>query len=417
LFFAVRYRRYFLLLIPFLQYAGFFLMTQDRPPEWNFIVCYAELVMLLVFVGSYRLQDRMSHFLLLYPLASIPSLVMATGNLYQSIFLTVLLCLTAFAYRFYMDNMPWLLSKKFPALIVATWITYGFMVMVHMQWKYGAVLGRHLAAGAFAIQTRSGGLGGSNHAGGIIMFFLPFVKDARILVLATVYLLLTASRGVYFLLPFLWLAMLINSGKFGKLRLQVLKAAVMVGVLLVVAGAYLPEDYKTEVWNFTMNRVFGDASHPTMQTISTRMHDAGREELRQQALKVSQKNYFQGIGLGGFYWGQKEIGAPQEFSNAHNLYLTLLAEGGVLFLSLFLGLLGYMFVLAHRYSREALISLSIFSIYALYSGQLYEASGIVSACDYYYLVFILAYLKFIERSHNGQRRILGRSAAPGRPAI
>ncbi len=380
-------------------------MTEGRAPEFNFVICYAELVLLILFAGTYRIRDRLSHFLLLYPLASIPSLVMATGNFYQSIFLTTLLCMTAFAYRFYLDKMPWMLTIKIPDLIVLTWVSYGVVTMIHQQIKYGQELGAHLAWGAFALTIRSGGLGASNHAAGLILLFLPFVKNIWIMVLANLFLLTTASRGVYFIVPFLWLALLIKGkgSMLNKRRMNLVKAASLLLVILVLTINFLPKVYREQVWERNLQRVFGDATTLSLEKIRERLHDDARQDIRRQAIQISMGTYFQGIGIGGFYWGQGLIGAVQEFSNAHNLYLTLLCEGGLFFLMFFLGLLAYMLVLASRHSGEALISLVIFSFYGLFSGEIYSTSGLASACDYYYLVFILAYLKFIEMSHRVKR--------------
>ena len=401
--YAIKFKRYFLLLIPFLQYAGFVFMIKGRPPEMNFIIGYAELSILCLFALQYRLRDKTSLFLLVFPLSSLPSLILAQGNLCQSIFIVTLLSLSAFLYQFYLKNMEWFLAKNIFDLIVLIWIFFGILTKIYEGIKYGH-LASYKSSGIYGILSRGGGIGGSNHVAGIILMFLPFIKDYRVIVLCNIFLLFTFSRGVYVVLILFWLVKTVKSFSFMRMRIKkvALKTAFLFMVVLFLLWSCMPEIYKTQVVNWAKQRTgitYG------IEGLYSHVANDPRWKIYRQAILILKKTMFQGIGLGGFYWGQGLIGEKQEFSNAHNLYLTVLSEGGVLFFLGFLGLLGYMFVLSSRYSRKALYSMVIFFVFGLFSGEIYEASGLASACDYYYLVFILAYLTYVKNMRLRQKSV------------
>jgi len=407
---GIKYRRYFLLLIPFLQYAALFM--KPYPPEMNFIVCYAELIILSIFAlqEGLHFKDKPSLYLFFFPFLSLPSLLCAQGNLYQSIFIIGLLSLSAFLYCFYLKNMEWLLNKNIFNLIVLVWVVFGISAKVYG----GIMLGRTfpLSTWTYIVLTRSGGLGGSNHAGGIILFFLPFVKDYRILSLTTFFLLSTFSRGIYAPLVIIWIILLFRIFKvrFTKKKLlevsllirkrnELLKALFLICIIFCLIWHFIPQTYKAEFSKEAFQRILGAESWGSTisEKIKNRTLKDDRWDIWGQSLRIFKKTSYQGIGLGGFAWGQELIGATYKYSNAHNMYLTLLCEGGIFFFLGFMGLLFYMFRLAFRYSYSALISLAIFAFYGLYSGEIYEVSRMASACDYYYLIFLLAYLTYMKK--------------------
>jgi len=393
---SIKYRRYFLLLIPFLQYAGLFL--KPHHPEINFIISYAELLILGIFAfqEGFRLKDTTPQCLFLLPFLSLPSLLCAQGNLYQSIFIISLLSLSAFLYIFYLKNMEWFLNKNIFDLIVLVWIVFGILTKIYV----GIMMGRALPlpTWVYIIINRGGGLGGSNHAGGIILFFLPFVRDYRILSLATLFLFTTFSRGIYAPLILLWIILL-----FIRKKNELLKAFILLCIVFCLIWNFIPhtDQNRFSFSNYLFNRTIGISTSwgtTISEKIKNRIFKDTRWDIYGQALKIFKKTSYRGIGLGGFAWGQEFIGRTRKYSNAHNLYLTLLCEGGIPFFLGFFGLLFYMFRLAFRYSRNGLISLSIFACYGLYSGEIYEASRLVSACDYYYLIFLLAFLTYMKKS-------------------
>lgn len=377
-------------------------MKEGRPPEINFIICYAELIILGLFAlqEKQHIKSKISLYLFLFPFLSFPSLLFARafGNFYQSIFLMMLLSLSAFLYQFYLKNMDLFIRKNIFNFIILIWIGSGILTKIYEGVKWGSVLAPYMSSGLYGVLSRGGGIGASNHVGGIILFFLPFIKDYRILLLANLFLFFTFSRGVYFVLLLFWLIKLFP---FIKIKKTILKSFLGLGIVFFLTWRFLPEDYKIEISNWVILRIVGSeyAGLSFLERGYTRFSEESRLEIYKQAFIIFKETMGQGIGLGGFYWGQKLIGEEPMFSNAHNLYLTLLCEGGVFFLLGFIWLLFYMFNLAYKYSKDVLLALFLFTIYGFFSGEIYEASGLASACDYYYLIFLLAYLQYVKNNN------------------
>lgn len=401
LFIGIKYRKYFLLLAPFLQYAGLIFLIQKHPPNMNFIINYAELLILIIFSLSYKLKGKIPLFLFLYPLLSIPSLLFARDHLFHSIFLMLLLSLSSFLYLFYLKNMEWMLKKNIFNLSVLLWTSFGFLIKIYEAIKWAPTLAPDISTGEFMITFRGGGLGsgmfGSNHAAGILFLFLPFIENPWILIFSNLYLLLTFSRGIYALLILFWIIKVLIVISHSSNRIKIVKSIALTCAVLSLIWVFLPISYKNLILDLAFLRVFGSGiyfGNTLKDMILNKTLADPRIDIWVQAITMFKKTLFQGVGLGGFYWGQGLIGATQEFSNAHNLYLTLIVEGGVYFFIAFSCLLVYMFSLAKRYSNPALISLIFFTIYGFYSGEIYSTNKIASANNYYYLIFLLAYLKW-----------------------
>jgi len=412
LFGAIKFKRYFLLLIPFLQYAGFIFMKAGRPHEINFIICYAELILLLIFAfqQKFRIKNKISLYLFLLPFLSLPSLLFV-GNLYFSLFIITLMTLSAFLYQFFQKNIDWFIKKNIFSGIVLAWIALGFITKIYQGIKWGRVLSPE--TGLYGVLSRGGGIGASNHIGGILLFFLPLIKNYKILLLANFFLLFTFSRSIYLLLILFWIIKLFPYIRIKKIAIKALLGLFIVGSLL---WCCVPGYYTSEIKDWFILRTVGGSEYGTTisEKISARLQVEPRWQIYSQALKIFKETKGQGIGLGGFYWGQKMIGEQPRFSNAHNLYLTLLSEGGVLFLLGFVYLLFYMFRLAFKYNKNVLFALFLFTIWGFINGQIYEASMLVSCGDYYYLIFLLAYLQYIKSTSIRRRAELANISSPDR---
>jgi len=376
-------------------------MKQDRLPEYNFILSYAEILILLIlaYQQDFAIKDKISLFLFLYPFLAIPPLVFFFGSVYQSIFIMSLLSLSAFLYVFYLQNMEWFLNINIFSYVVLVWITYGIYTKIIQGVKWADTLSVGSTTPLlWTIFNRGGGIGASNFAGGIILMFLPFIKNYKILVCANLFLLTTLSRGVYICLLLFWLIRATQSINLFRINKSFMKSVLLFVFTVVVIFFFIPSDIRDEVSVQTFNRIVGsvDWGDSISDKFVARLSGDSRNEILKQAFSMFKETLYVGVGLGGFAWGQELIGVTKEYSNAHNLYLTLLVEGGPFFLVSFMALLLYTFFLAYKYSKDAFFSLLLFSIYGLFSGQIYEASALVTACYYYYFIFILSYVKHIQ---------------------
>ncbi len=123
-----------------------------------------------------------------------------------------------------------------------------------------------------------------------------------------------------------------------------------------------------------------------------------RWEIYDSAMEMAKKTSFVGVGLGGFVWGlSDELGQQPNFSNAHNLYLTSLAEGGILFALALIAFLCFLTGWSFYVYRPAFCALAAWIFYGLFSGEIYESANVATAGDYYCLLFVAAFLMYKAR--------------------
>jgi O-antigen ligase len=108
------------------------------------------------------------------------------------------------------------------------------------------------------------------------------------------------------------------------------------------------------------------------------------------ALRIASDNHLVGVGAGNFVVAASALDAELTYSNAHNLYLTLLSELGFAPLLLFVLMLFVYLLKAWRCNAPAFAGLATFLVYGMFSGQIYETSSEVSITQFIVLLFVLA---------------------------
>lgn len=386
------YPRWFLLWLPLLPVAGLWVTLFEVPREWSFLYSYLEFGLVYFFFLTWwtSQKDRFSVLLLLVPLLALPSLLFAEGHLAFSGFLFMLLLAGPGVYHLYLTHMPGLLNRRIPDLAVLMWVATGLLIKI-----YAAI-----TSDTAFIYQRSGRVWGSNHVGGILFLLLPFVRSRGVLAVAVAFLLMQFSRGIYgglAVFALLWFVMVE--------RKQVVLVALAVGALAVGSFFLLPSGTRKLAEAYLIERLRIGAPASSIQlaigdfaNIIEGVLVDSRWEIYKAALEMSAAVYYLGVGLGGFAWGVDLVGFPIRFSNAHNLYLTSLAEGGLLFTIglIWLVLLGLK--RAYRVSKPAFVGLLVWAFYGFYSGEIYEAADTATAVDYYNLLFVFAYVSYLHRS-------------------
>jgi O-antigen ligase len=215
-----------------------------------------------------------------------------------------------------------------------------------------------------------------NSVGAIFLLFMPFITDWRVYILVVFSILISFSRG----LIFIWVVqeiLLILMRK--RNRNQIVSFVIMVSsvTLLIINTQFLFEFFK--------KRFFNTSSVGIENAISTVMLDE-RSILRELAYEAWQTSQIFGLGIGGFSNYIQQIGYHSNYSNAHNLFLTLLVELGVFGLAIFIFILISMLVK----SKNIQFTIAILSwlFYGLYSAELYS-TGL------YYSFFIMYFLFYI----------------------
>ena len=215
-----------------------------------------------------------------------------------------------------------------------------------------------------------------NSVGAIFLLLMPFITDWRVYILVVFSILISFSRG----LIFIWVIqeiLLILMRK--RNRNQIGSFAIMVSsvTLLIINTQVLFEFFK--------QRFFNTSSVGVENAISTIMLDE-RLILRELAYEAWQTSQIFGLGIGGYGNYLQQIGYHSNYSNAHNLFLTLLVELGVVGLVIFIFILISMLVK----SKKIRFTLAIFCwlFYGLYSAELYS-TGL------YYSFFVMYFLFYI----------------------
>jgi len=243
--------------------------------------------------------------------------------------------------------------------------------------------------------ARDGAIAGSNYISQLIFTLLPLTSNKKIGILCTVFLMTYFSRGVTLCLCLYWIWQLAISHNRIK-ALKELTTALLAMFLIVVS---FQSDVADGIFEFATERLL---SHQDTD-LETRYENESRFELFADSLRLADESNYLGVGPGGFYYSQISLlrrDADSFASNAHNLYLTILAEGGAIYL---LGnILLYIFILitaVKQRNSKALLSMTLLLVYFAFSGEYYEATRYTTVGPYYFFIFLLAYIKFTGSMH------------------
>ncbi len=378
----VRHYRWFLLWIPLFVVPGiYWVTTRPVPREYTFVESYIELVLGLGLLVRWLFGHKgmVSVMVLVVGMAATPSFLNSQGHFFFSLFLFLCLASGAGVYQFFADHMKWMLQRRVVDFTILMWVVLGVFTKI-----YDAI-----SLQQNVLYQRSGGIYGSNHVGGILLLLLPFASSRIVSVMGFLFLLFNFSRGIWLTLVVLFVLWGITvSAK------QALRATAAVALVLVLLLRFIPSDTGQMATNFALERYEGTSLDVVGQN--------ERWEIYHSALQMAEKTSYVGVGLGGFAWGLSDVlNKLPLFSNAHNLYLTSLAEGGLLFALALILFLAFLVVWAYRVSRPAFCVLVAWLFYGLFSGEVYEAAGVATAGDYYCLLFVAAFVSYRTRQQLG----------------
>lgn len=377
----------FLLWIPLLHFSGEWIQYfVQLPPELAFAQAYVEISLLAAFFCMWLMQpkDKLSLWLLGLPILALPSLINANEHFSLSLFLFLLLLFSPGVYGFFLSRMKWFLRINLVDWAVMLWIVLGLIIKFYDAARLGYS----------ALYYRAGGLWGSNHVAGILLLLLPLVRKQWVFAVSVAFLLIHFSLGIYLAMAVLgigWLFM----GSYRRVLVGILASVALIAMVCVLIPGLI--DPAFQFLNERMG-IYGSGTDSFIGGISWRFWQDERQLIWRDALKIAQNSGFVGVGLGGFKWGQEGIGSNlSAYSNAHNMYLTSLAEGGFLFAAGLVFVLAYAVRRAYAVSKPVCAGLLAWMFYGLYSGEIYEASRFTTAGDYYNLLFVLAYITYMIR--------------------
>lgn len=281
------------------------------------------------------------------------------------------------------------------------------LVFTALAWFYKFAYGYQL--GLSPLMVRGGGVYASNQYISIAICLLPFVRSRWLLLVVIGTIMLQFSRGGFVALALtFFLARMRKDKANGALAISNLVSAraLAYGGLSVAAGVLLLALIAPDGFKFLLIRLVGGGAFglnlevadvfsrlPLTDLLQVAMQSAESDDrglIWATAFRIASDNHLVGVGAGNFVVAASTLNAELLYSNAHNLYLTLLSELGLASLLLFVLMLAVYAVKAFRHSAAGFVALVTFIVYGMFSGQIYETSSEVSISQFIVLLFIFA---------------------------
>lgn len=381
---SATFLRYFLAALPIIPYTSIWVLRLKLEREFYHSTALVETFIVAGFVCLWMLEkkDAISWILFGTALLSVPALFASAGHVGLSIVVTFLVLGGAGVYHFFRTRMDDLLRVDIVDVTVMLWVAGGLLIKL-----WGA-----LVTGESYLLQRGGGILGSNHVGGILILLVPLVKRGWLRVVTIAFLLIHFSLGIYLGLVLLGVTSLIARRPKHVGRWAAAVGAFVLVFLLVAPSVTLYSDGRNVALDdFIAHRLRLDRGVSVEAFTETVTRDE-RFMLNEISIDLAHRGRFAGLGLGGYAWGLKEVGYPVQYSNGHNMYLTWLVEGGLAFAIAMTALVVGSIVGAWKYARNTFAGLFAWAFYGLYSGEIYEVGGLVTAGDYYTFLFVVAYV-------------------------
>lgn len=336
--------------------------------------------------------------MLLLGVLTIPSSIinLYTYDTYRPIFACTLMVFFPFFYIYVRNNMDYYINIKIFDIAICSLLIAGIFTKITEGIVYGPLFAPNMNPIVYGMISRGGGVNASNHIAGIILMIMPLANNIYIRLSAIIFLLFTFSRGAYAALVFITLSYLIyrifGSDKIFGIKINVLKIVFLFAFINILMYLILPDNIIEILFREFFNRL----------TAFSIINENQRFDIFSQSLQIFDESYWMGVGITNYASAYVQLpsvlGTTDRFSNAHNLYLTLLVENGIPFFLVFIYLLYLSLEISFKYSKRSFLAILVFCFYGFFSGQLYE-SGVYkfSLYDYYYFAIIIAYAEYMSK--------------------
>lgn len=392
LYVAAYNKKYLVAVLPIMPFSGLFYSDIEVLNPYHFMVAgLPEFVFLIAIALGEKIRGIVSISLLIAPLSALPSLLQAGDQVYMSIYFIVMLSMCAFLYQSQFRQMGYIIGNNIVELSLAVMVCVGIIGKLYTVYITEADSSLPYLLAFF--MARDGAIAGSNFISQLILTLLPISRNKIISSVAIGLLLITFSRGAYLCLTiyFIWNFLV------SKKKLETLKIVSCLFILSALLLSFVKSDIIDSTTDFAKERI---VSHETSD-VESRYQNEERFKIFSDALEIARNSHYLGVGLGGFYYAHRDLrdsNAEYYVSNAHNLYLTIIAEGGGLPLILFaIGLVTSFFCALRIKNCGAPLAVLLLSVYFLFSGSIYESSRYVTLAPYCLWVFLLAYINYMRK--------------------
>jgi len=302
--------------------------------------------------------------------------------------------------------------KTQPNISNLKWLIKSFLISSLLFLFIGYLFAFRFGFSADLMEVRAGkNIYGSNSVIGTISFILPlifiskkyFISEytGKLLLrifglLAVVWTIISLSRWGYatlFLIYFLSVFFINKSFSIKRL--------VLTTILFFMIGYLIPDITELIVYRFTGS---AEVSSFNVDNIYDRVLGEYRLVRWNNAFTVIENNLFFGIGLGNNY-----LVDPFGNSDAHNLFINMLIEQGILVFLAILLVFNAVYKLIRnmvKYSNNSVfkilvialgIGLLAFHFWSLTGGTYIQASGIISAVKNYYFFISMGLIAYIAK--------------------
>lgn len=276
-----------------------------------------------------------------------------------------------------------------------------------LAWFYKVAYGYQLGIGPLLV--RGGGVYASNQYISIALCLLPFARQRWLVLGVITTIVLQFSRGGYLALGVLLFSTAVSSRVTGQ-RSVLSEVArprnALILLLLLAAGPVLLSLVAPDAFKFLLIRMVGGGAYginislaeslsslPLTDLVDLATASAEGDDrtlIWAAAFKIAEINSYVGVGVGNFESAVTTIDKALRYSNAHNMYLTLLSELGLGGCVVFVASLVMYGVRAFAHNAAAFSALVTFAFYGLFSGQIYETAAEVSITQFVVLLFVFA---------------------------
>jgi len=347
-----------------------------------------------------KILKDFNYLILLWVIANLFSTLFSI-NIYRS-FLLFIVGVLGPAFVFYIISSKIKVNYKTFNFLLLSLISSGIVALLYgfsIRFRYQYIINK--AATLFDLRAA-----GSNSTIGMISFILPLIFVNKIVsnnkfinklllsafrILSICWIIVALSRWGYFTFFIALILILLFDRSNNKRYYYII--IILILVLLFI--------FFSNITEMIINRFAGSDIFKIDQFV-THTIESGRWQIWENAFTVIKKNLLFGVGI-----GNHPFISPTEFTSAHNMFINILVERGILTWLIFIGIIILFYRACFKFRKlsnnyqlkkiSLMLSLGIttFIVWAINGGPLIISTTYISALRSYYFFYIIALQLYI----------------------